>query len=112
MERTKKCKVCANDFIAKSDKAEYCSSACRASAHRKREKLKTEYEYNKQSESDNDDFDFLEERVSEIEGNQKALLKEWFESIQTISKEMGSFILAETFYKTNKELRRSIKKTP
>lgn len=108
MERTKKCKVCENDFIAKSDKAEYCSNACRASAHRRRKKHKTEYEYNQQLQSDSDDFDSLEERVSGIEENQYAMVKEWFESIQEIAKKVGSYISTDTFYKNNKEIRNSI----
>ena len=38
MEITKKCNVCGNDFAAKSDKAQFCSNACRTKAHRNKEK--------------------------------------------------------------------------
>lgn len=40
MERNKKCLVCETEFTAKSNKANYCSDACRLTAFRQREKQK------------------------------------------------------------------------
>lgn len=90
MERNKKCSVCENDFIAQSNKAKYCSNACRLTAFRKREKSKTTSIIN---EIQSDLFykpNFQEQRIEAIELKQDELYNQFVEITTYIAENLGS----------------------
>lgn len=86
MNLTKKCKVCGNYFIAKSDKAEYCSNACRAFAYRKREKSKMENDFF----NEDNELEIFSERINQLEVNQKYISKQFYELVVALGKDFVS----------------------
>jgi len=89
MELTKKCSVCNDEFTAKSNKANYCSDACRVMAFRQREKQKANNYNTHDEDPDMPDYmpEDLNERIKAIETAHGRLLSNFNEMTVFITKE-------------------------
>ncbi len=84
MEITKECTVCGNDYIANSNKAKYCSNACRVSAHRKREKHKIKHEDKLQQKLERQELKNLKNRFVELETSFNSFQVEVYKTVSSI----------------------------